>query len=165
MRDGTDNTDQADAHQASISDEQLAEWAAERESLRQAGDPDRPPDVRTGAMRTWRLRSGEPSACLAVQLDETPLAGWTAQHRIGATCTLLASRQPDGRILLRHRVVADGSVRRDDEVWLASEAEIEPTVEPVLAHWATLGFETPDVASADDFAEAMRQVRNLPWAG
>ena len=160
----TTRTVQRSVHQAVIGDAARAEWTAEREALRLAGDPDRPPDVRAGAIRAWRLRPDEPHACPAVRLDETPLAGWMASHRAGVVCTLLASRQPDGRILLRYRAVRAGAAVRDEEIALASEADIEPAVRPILARWAELGFEPPDVASAADFAEAMRLVRNLPEA-
>ena len=148
-------------HQAAVSDEALAEWAAEREALRLAGDPDRPPDVRTGAMRAWQLRPDEPHACPAIGLDETPLAGWMAGHRLGVVGTLLVSRQPDGRVLLRYRAVRAGAIISDAEVQLTAEADIEPAVRPILARWTELGFEPPDVASAADFADAMRLVRRL----
>ena len=148
-------------HQAALSAEALAEWAAEREALRLAGDPDRPPDVRTGAMRVWQLRPDEPHACPAIGLDETIVAGWMAGHRLGVVATLLVSRLPDGRVLLRYRAVHAGAIISDVEVQLATEADIEPAVRPVFARWAELGFEPPDAASAADFAEAMRLVRRL----
>ena len=158
-------TGQAETHRVSINAVQLAAWTAEREALRQAGDPDRPPDVRTGAMRAWRVRPGEPSACVAIRPDETPLVGWTTSHpRFPVVCTLLASRQADGRILVRSRVVAEGTVHSEEETWLGRKVEIGRAVRPVLARWAELGFAPPDVATAADFAEALRRLRNLPEA-
>ena len=131
-----------------ISDEGFAEWARDREVLRQQGYPDRPPDVDTETLRAWLPHPGEeghpyfnehpvPSADERAQMAFPVLSiGWRGSDDSRMRLVLIAD--VDGGFVCE--IQSDGGVGWEREypkemgvnaVWADVEEQIERLNETV----------------------------------
>jgi hypothetical protein len=107
---------------ARISVRGVDEWLAERDNLRLAGYPDRPPDVDTVTMRMWACRPGEEDLPYFTQERERVASGvfpvltlwWVSETGIdtrvavsgwpdGGFSTDVMLLQPDGMLPIIHK--------------------------------------------------------------
>lgn len=159
----------AETHHVRVSDAAVVEWLRERDQLRAAGYPDRPPDVDTTTMRAWLPRLGEqglpyfrdradyPSVPSDAMRFPVYTAVWHAPG--GLTTKVLVTGRGDGGFLSRVVVVhASGDCPVDkvhrldpdadpDTVW----AEVEAIVRAINEAPMGWGPDDPLVTTYPDF--------------
>lgn len=122
-----------------ISEQAVAEWLMDRDELRAAGVPDRPPDVDTPSLRGWAVRPGEENLPYFVEEAKRKTLGvfpvmtlrWVNEQR---TLILLVTGWLDGgfSVDILDSNMAGIAVHRDygpdlppDDVWEQIEHAIE----------------------------------------
>jgi hypothetical protein len=90
-----------------ISDAAIADWLAERDQLRTAGYPDRPPDIDTPTLRAWLPRPGE--QMLPYFRRASASAPDVAPEAEFGVLTVVWSRNDGGSVKVVVTGLADGS--------------------------------------------------------